>query len=68
VKITPIATWSDQDLEDYITEHDILINPLRSAGYSSIGCVPCARAVAAGQDPRAGRWVSVAKTECGIHR
>ena len=68
IKIAPIAAWSDQDVEDYITEHGILINPLRSAGYPSIGCAPCTRAVTAGEDPRAGRWAGVAKTECGIHR
>jgi phosphoadenosine phosphosulfate reductase len=68
VKIAPMATWSDQDVEDYITEHGILINPLLSAGYPSIGCAPCTRAVAAGEDPRAGRWAGSAKTECGIHQ
>jgi hypothetical protein len=46
----------------------LLINPLVSAGYPSIGCAPCTRAVAAGEDPRAGRWAGSAKTERGIHR
>jgi phosphoadenosine phosphosulfate reductase len=68
VKIAPIAAWSDADLDDYITEHGILVNPLRSAGYPSIGCAPCTRSVSPGQDPRAGRWAGSAKTECGIHR
>ncbi len=68
VKVAPIAAWSDQDVEDYIAEHGILINPLLTAGYPSIGCAPCTRAVTAGEDPRAGRWASSAKTECGIHR
>jgi phosphoadenosine phosphosulfate reductase len=68
VRVAPIATWSDQDVEDYIAEHGILINPLLTAGYPSIGCAPCTRAVAAGQDPRAGRWAGSTKTECGIHR
>jgi phosphoadenosine phosphosulfate reductase len=68
VKIAPIAAWSDADVENYIAEHGILVNPLVAAGYPSIGCVPCTRAVAAGQDPRAGRWAGLAKTECGIHR
>ncbi|HEX6402363.1 MAG TPA: phosphoadenylyl-sulfate reductase [Pseudonocardiaceae bacterium] len=67
VKVAPIATWTDTDVEDYITEHAVLINPLRSAGYSSIGCAPCTRATAVGDDPRAGRWAGSAKTECGIH-
>ncbi|MDQ2880257.1 MAG: phosphoadenylyl-sulfate reductase [Actinomycetota bacterium] len=68
VKVAPLAAWSDAEVEDYITEHGILINPLLAAGYPSIGCDPCTRAVAAGQGPRAGRWAGSAKTECGIHR
>ena len=68
VKIAPIAAWSDADVEDYIAEHGLLVNPLVAAGYPSIGCVPCTRATAAGQDPRAGRWAGLTKTECGIHR
>jgi phosphoadenosine phosphosulfate reductase len=68
VKIAPIAAWSDADVEAYIAEHGILINPLLAAGYPSIGCAPCTRAVAVGEDPRAGRWAGLAKTECGIHR
>jgi phosphoadenosine phosphosulfate reductase len=68
VKIAPIAAWSDAEVEDYIAEHSILVNPLVTAGYPSIGCAPCTRATAAGQDPRAGRWAGLAKTECGIHR
>jgi phosphoadenosine phosphosulfate reductase len=68
VKIAPIAAWSDQDVEDYIALHGILINPLLTGGYRSIGCAPCTRAVAAGENPRAGRWAGSVKTECGIHR
>jgi phosphoadenosine phosphosulfate reductase len=68
VKVAPLAAWSDADVEDYIAEHNILINPLLTAGYRSIGCAPCTRAVAAGEDPRAGRWAGSVKTECGIHR
>lgn len=68
VKVAPMATWSDQDVEDYIATHGILINPLLTSGYRSIGCAPCTRAVASGEDPRAGRWTGLIKTECGIHR
>ncbi|MGH3918926.1 MAG: phosphoadenylyl-sulfate reductase [Pseudonocardiaceae bacterium] len=68
VRVAPMTNWSDQDVEDYIAEHGILINPLLTAGYRSIGCAPCTRAVAAGEDPRAGRWAGSVKTECGIHR
>jgi phosphoadenosine phosphosulfate reductase len=68
VKVAPLAAWSDADVEHYVAEHAILTNPLLSLGYPSIGCAPCTRAVAAGEDPRAGRWAGSAKTECGIHR
>jgi phosphoadenosine phosphosulfate reductase len=68
VRVAPVATWNDQDVEDYIAEHGVLINPLLTAGYRSIGCAPCTRAVTAGENPRAGRWAGSPKTECGIHR
>jgi phosphoadenosine phosphosulfate reductase len=68
VRIAPIAAWSDADVEDYVAEHGILVNPLLTAGYPSIGCAPCSRAVTAGQDRRSGRWAGSTKTECGIHR
>ena len=68
VKIAPLAAWTDTDVERYITEHNILVNPLRSAGYPSIGCAPCTRAMIDEQSPRAGRWAGSTKTECGIHR
>jgi phosphoadenosine phosphosulfate reductase len=67
VKINPLATWSDAQVDAYVAEHDILVNPLREIGYTSIGCEPCTRPVAPGQDPRSGRWSGRAKTECGIH-
>ncbi len=67
VRVVPLAAWSDDDVDAYVAEHDILQNPLLQAGYPSIGCAPCTRAVAAGEGPRAGRWVGSAKTECGIN-
>jgi phosphoadenosine phosphosulfate reductase len=68
VKIAPIAAWTDADVERYIAEHGILVNPLRSAGYPSIGCAPCTRAVTAGEGQRGGRWAGSGKIECGIHQ
>ncbi len=67
VKINPIATWTDLDVESYIAEHDVPVNPLLDQGYPSIGCMPCTQPVAPGDDPRAGRWAGRDKTECGIH-
>ncbi len=67
VKVSPLARWSDDDVERYIAEHGILVNPLQYDGYPSIGCWPCTRRVAPGEDPRSGRWAGTNKTECGIH-
>ena len=68
VKVAPMAAWTDQDVENYIAEHNILTNPLLSLGYPSLGCAPCTRAVTAGEDSRAGRWAGSVKTECGINQ
>ncbi len=67
VKVSPIARWSDEDVERYIAENGVLVNPLAYDGYPSIGCWPCTRRVAPGDDPRSGRWAGTNKTECGIH-
>lgn len=67
VKINPLATWSDDDIHRYIAERDLPVNPLSERGYPSIGCWPCTRPVAPGEDRRAGRWSGLEKTECGLH-
>jgi phosphoadenosine phosphosulfate reductase len=67
VKINPIATWTDLDVQGYIADHDVPVNPLVHQGYPSIGCQPCTHPVAPGDDPRSGRWAGKDKTECGLH-
>jgi phosphoadenosine phosphosulfate reductase len=67
VKVSPLARWSDEQVERYIAENGVLVNPLQYDGYPSIGCWPCTRRVAPGEDPRSGRWAGTGKTECGIH-
>jgi phosphoadenosine phosphosulfate reductase len=67
VKVNPLAAWTDEDLAAYTEQHGVLVNPLLQLGYPSIGCAPCTRAVAPGEDPRAGRWAGFGKTECGLH-
>ena len=67
VKINPIAMWSDADLETYLAMHDVPRHPLLDRGYPSIGCEPCTRRIAPGEDIRAGRWAGTGKTECGLH-
>jgi phosphoadenosine phosphosulfate reductase len=67
VKVNPLANWTKQDVWKLITDNDIPYNPLHDQGYTSIGCWPCTRSVAFGEDERAGRWSGTAKTECGLH-
>jgi phosphoadenosine phosphosulfate reductase len=68
VKVNPLAAWSDEDMEAYIAEHDVLVNPLVAEGYPSIGCAPCTAKPLPGADPRSGRWAGTGKIECGLHQ
>src|ERR1700738_2793120 len=63
IKISPLAAWTQDQLDAYITENNVLINPLYQDGYTSIGCEPCTRRPLPGEDPRAGRWAGNTKTE-----
>ncbi len=66
-KIAPLASWTEEQVWDYIREHNVPVNPLLHQGYKSIGCEPQTRPVHDDEDPRAGRWAGLDKTECGIH-
>ena len=69
-KFNPLADWSERHVWGYLREHDVPWNALHDRGYPSIGCAPCTRAVAPGEDSRAGRWwwESAEHKECGLHR
>ena len=67
VKVSPLANWTKPRVWERIVREDVPYNPLHDKGYVSIGCWPCTRAIAAGEDERAGRWSGTAKTECGLH-
>ena len=67
IKVNPIATWSDDEIKQYIAAHDVPVNPLLNMGYSSIGCAPCTRPVTNGDHPRSGRWSDQERLECGLH-
>jgi len=68
-KINPLADWSWADVWHYIAQNDVPYNPLHDQFYPSIGCAPCTRAIAVGEDFRAGRWwwEDEAAKECGLH-
>jgi len=63
----PLLRWDDAFVRDYIADHDLPAHPLAAEGYRSVGCRPCTRAPAPGDDERGGRWVGMKKTECGLH-
>ena len=67
IKLNPLATWTRDRVWKYIHEHDLPYNTLHDTGYPSIGCIPCTQAAANSNNERSGRWVGLAKTECGIH-
>ncbi len=63
VKINPLVAWSQDQIDAYISANGVLVNPLLSEGYGSVGCAPCTRPGAG----RAGRWAGLSKVECGLH-
>ena len=66
-KINPLVAWTESDVWGDVHKHSVPFNPLYTRGYRSIGCMTCTTPVAQGEDPRAGRWRGIAKTECGLH-
>jgi phosphoadenosine phosphosulfate reductase len=69
VKVAPLAGWSREQVWDYVGSHQLPVNRLYERRYTSIGCEPCTRATAPGEDERAGRWSWERDTakECGLH-
>lgn len=66
-RFNPLADWTLAELDAYVAQHGLPQHPLVEDGYPSIGCMPCTRRVAAGEDYRDGRWSGLDKDECGIH-
>ena len=68
-KFNPLSDWTEQEVWAYIRLHEVPYNKLHDAFYPSIGCAPCTRAVAMGEDVRAGRWwwEDPTSKECGLH-
>jgi phosphoadenosine phosphosulfate reductase len=67
VKVNPIIGWTSKQVDEFIADNNVLVNPLVYDGYPSTGCSTCTARVGAGDDPRSGRWKGTGKTECGIH-
>ena len=70
IKINPLIEWTNDDVWDYIRAKNIPYNKLHDKGFPSIGCLPCTRPVAPGEDIRSGRWwwEEPAMKECGLHK
>lgn len=68
-KFHPLLDWSFEQVQSYVKEYNVPFNPLHTKGFVSIGCAPCTRAIAEGEDFRAGRWwwEDESKKECGLH-
>ncbi|MCR9110389.1 phosphoadenylyl-sulfate reductase [Marivita sp. XM-24bin2] len=67
IKINPLIDWKPARIAAHLDIHKLPRHPLVAKGYPSIGCAPCTTRVAKGEDPRAGRWRGLGKTECGLH-
>ncbi len=68
IKYNPLIDWSKEQVDDYLKTHKVPYNKLHDQGFASIGCLPCTRAVEAGEDERAGRWWwEKGDKECGLH-
>lgn len=67
LKADPLARMSHEELQSYFEAHSLPRHPLSERGYLSIGCAPCTAKGGSAEDPRAGRWLGLDKSECGIH-
>ncbi len=67
IKINPLADWDHKRIDAYLTENNLPRHPLVARGFKSVGCAPCTTKVDEDEDPRAGRWRGMEKSECGIH-
>ena len=67
IKVSPLARWSEIEIQEHFRRRALPEHPLASQGFRSIGCWPCSRASLPGEGPRDGRWAGQSKAECGIH-
>jgi phosphoadenosine phosphosulfate reductase len=68
IKANPLLDWTRAQIVDFTIANAIPVNALHGRGFLSIGCAPCTRAIAPGEDERAGRWWwEASNKECGLH-
>ncbi|MFV8367084.1 phosphoadenylyl-sulfate reductase [Flavobacterium sp. XS1P27] len=69
IKFNPLLKWTLEEVQKYIDDNNVPQNTLHKKGFVSIGCAPCTRAIAPGEDIRAGRWSwESSHKECGLHQ
>lgn len=69
IKFNPLLKWTLKEVEDYLDKNNVPQNALHKQEFVSIGCAPCTRAIAPGEDIRAGRWSwESSHKECGLHQ
>lgn len=69
IKFNPLLKWTLKEVEEYLDKNNVPQNALHKQGFVSIGCAPCTRAIAPGEDIRAGRWSwESSHKECGLHQ
>lgn len=69
IKFNPLLKWTLEEVQKYIDDNNVPQNALHKKGFVSIGCAPCTRAIAEGEDIRAGRWSwESSHKECGLHQ
>lgn len=69
IKFNPLVKWKLEEVEAYLSLHNVPQNSLHKKNFTSIGCAPCTRAVEKGEDARTGRWWwEDSKKECGLHK
>lgn len=67
-KYNPLINWTYQQVLDYLEQNNVQELSLHKKGFISVGCQPCTRAIAEGENPRAGRWWwESSQKECGLH-
>lgn len=70
MKVNPLVDWTNDQVWEYVREHDVPYNALHDQSFPSIGCAPCTQAIKPGADIRAGRWwwENPEFKECGLHQ
>lgn len=65
-KVHPIIDWSNRDVHQYLTKHNLPYHPLWDQGYVSVGDTHSTRPLTLGMEESETRFSGIAR-ECGLH-